>query len=115
MRKRDLVSFLAWAYVNRHRSDREQEYWDLRYSKPSYSAREIKAPPSEEPSNEVASQSNEAQGAKSRRGEDTQLKFSLNNSVITEKPNVKWDDVAGLDAEKEELQLASVLPSKFPN
>jgi SpoVK/Ycf46/Vps4 family AAA+-type ATPase len=118
MRKRDLVPFLAWpytAYVTRHRSDREQEYWDLLNGLPSTYVREIEASPLGEPSNDVASQSNEAQDAQSRKGEDTQLKVSLNNSIITEKPNVKWGNVAGLDAAKEELQMASVLPSKFPS
>jgi SpoVK/Ycf46/Vps4 family AAA+-type ATPase len=118
MRKRDLVPFLAWAYtayVTRHRSDHEQEYWDLLNGLPSTHAREIEASPSGEPSSDVASQSNEAQDARSRKGEDTQLEVSLNNPIITEKPNVKWDDVAGLDAAKEELQMASVLPGKFPS
>jgi len=92
MRKRDLASFLARAYaayVTRHRSDREQEYWDLLNGLPSTHVREIEASPSGEPSNDVASQSNEAQDAQSRKGEDTQLKVSLNNSIITEKPNIK--------------------------
>lgn len=34
---------------------------------------------------------------------------------MTETPNVKWDDVAGLDAAKESLKEAVILPIKFPH
>ena len=35
-------------------------------------------------------------------------------AILTEKPNVKWDDVAGLDQAKEALKEAVILPMKFP-
>jgi hypothetical protein len=50
----------------------------------------------------------------SREHDDGQLKDSLMASIITEKPNVRWDDVAGLEAAKQELRSAVVLPIKFP-
>lgn len=34
---------------------------------------------------------------------------------MSEKPNVKWDDVAGLENAKEALKEAVILPIKFPN
>jgi vacuolar protein-sorting-associated protein 4 len=46
---------------------------------------------------------------------DQKLKESLASCVITEKPNVKWTDVAGLDKAKQALQEAVILPIKFPN
>jgi hypothetical protein len=49
-----------------------------------------------------------------RETDDAQLKDSLIASIITEKPNVRWDDVAGLEAAKQELRSAVVLPIKFP-
>jgi hypothetical protein len=45
---------------------------------------------------------------------DKQLKAALKGSIVTEKPNVRWEDVAGLDAAKRELQQAVVFPIKFP-
>jgi hypothetical protein len=38
----------------------------------------------------------------------------LASAIITEKPNVKWEDVAGLDKAKTTLQEAVILPTKFP-
>ena len=37
------------------------------------------------------------------------------DAIVTEKPNVKWDDIAGLEAAKKALQEAVILPIKFPN
>jgi tetratricopeptide (TPR) repeat protein len=46
--------------------------------------------------------------------EKDRLKASLGGAIITEKPNVKWDDVAGLEGAKEALKEAVILPVKFP-
>jgi len=42
------------------------------------------------------------------------LKDGLSSAIVTEKPNVKWDDVAGLEGAKASLQEAVILPTKFP-
>jgi SpoVK/Ycf46/Vps4 family AAA+-type ATPase len=44
---------------------------------------------------------------------DMKLKESLMSSIVTEKPNVKWEDVAGLESAKEELQQAIIFPLRF--
>jgi vacuolar protein-sorting-associated protein 4 len=46
--------------------------------------------------------------------ETKKLMDSLSGCVVTEKPNVKWSDVAGLEKAKEALQEAVILPLKFP-
>lgn len=41
--------------------------------------------------------------------------YLITGSILTEKPNVKWSDVAGLDNAKEALKEAVILPIKFPH
>ena len=38
----------------------------------------------------------------------------MSSAIVSEKPNVKWDDVAGLEAAKEGLKEAVIMPVKFP-
>ena len=44
------------------------------------------------------------------------LFFSISSgAIVMERPNVKWEDVAGLFAAKEALKEAVILPVKFPH
>jgi len=43
------------------------------------------------------------------------LRGQLVGAILTDKPNVKWEDVAGLEAAKEALKEAVILPIKFPH
>ena len=43
------------------------------------------------------------------------LRGQLTGAILTDKPNVKWEDVAGLDGAKEALKEAVILPIKFPH
>ena len=54
-------------------------------------------------------------GDASRSKDDKQLEKSLASAIITETPNVHWDEVAGLESAKEELQEAICLPLRFPH
>eukprot|EP01112_Ceratiomyxa_fruticulosa_P008957 TRINITY_DN232_c0_g1_i1.p1 TRINITY_DN232_c0_g1~~TRINITY_DN232_c0_g1_i1.p1 ORF type:complete len:440 (+),score=107.82 TRINITY_DN232_c0_g1_i1:271-1590(+) len=47
--------------------------------------------------------------------EEKKRQESLSGSILREKPNVKWDDVAGLFAAKEALKEAVILPVRFPH
>lgn len=51
----------------------------------------------------------------SKSGMAKQLRESLMSSIVTESPNVKWEDVAGLAPAKDELQEAVVFPLRFPH
>ena len=50
----------------------------------------------------------------SQNEEKDKLKDGLASSVLAEKPNVKWSDVAGLELAKESLKEAVILPARFP-
>lgn len=46
--------------------------------------------------------------------ESTKMRGQLSGAIVTEKPNVRWSDVAGLTAAKDALKEAVILPQKFP-
>ncbi|XP_057291230.1 vacuolar protein sorting-associated protein 4-like isoform X2 [Hydractinia symbiolongicarpus] len=47
--------------------------------------------------------------------ENKKYKAQLGGAIVMEKPNIKWSDVAGLEAAKEALKEAVILPIKFPH
>lgn len=47
--------------------------------------------------------------------ETKKLKDALSGAILQENPNVKWDDIAGLEGAKEALKEAVILPIKFPH
>ncbi|KAJ3086100.1 Vacuolar protein sorting-associated protein 4 [Quaeritorhiza haematococci] len=47
--------------------------------------------------------------------ETKKLRSALSGAILSEKPNVHWEDIAGLDAAKEALKEAVILPIKFPH
>jgi vacuolar protein-sorting-associated protein 4 len=42
------------------------------------------------------------------------LRGALSGVILSEKPNVKWDDIAGLEKAKESLKEAVIMPTLFP-
>ncbi|KAM9790465.1 vacuolar protein sorting-associated protein 4B isoform 2-T2 [Syngnathus typhle] len=57
-------------------------------------------------------------GNESDDGDDPEKKKmqnQLSGAIVMEKPNIKWDDVAGLEGAKEALKEAVILPIKFPH
>ena len=47
--------------------------------------------------------------------ESKKLRGALAGAILTDKPDIKWEDVAGLEAAKEALKEAVILPIKFPH
>ncbi|KAF5137256.1 Vacuolar protein sorting-associated protein 4 [Metarhizium anisopliae] len=43
------------------------------------------------------------------------LRNALSGAILQERPNVRWEDIAGLEGAKETLKEAVVLPIKFPS
>lgn len=56
----------------------------------------------------------ESKGDSKADAETTKLKGKLSGAILSEKPNVKWDDVAGLEGAKDALKEAVILPARFP-
>ena len=50
----------------------------------------------------------------SKQDEEAKMAEGLSGNILAEKPNVKWDDVAGLEQAKESLKEAVILPTRFP-
>ncbi|CAN0548271.1 unnamed protein product, partial [Laminaria digitata] len=46
--------------------------------------------------------------------EKKKLRGALEGAIVSEKPNVKWSDVAGLEQAKSTLKEAVILPARFP-
>lgn len=54
-------------------------------------------------------------GTKEDDDDSKKLRGQLANSILTEKPNVQWSDIAGLESAKDALKEAVILPVKFPH
>ncbi|XP_063900708.1 vacuolar protein sorting-associated protein 4B-like [Zophobas morio] len=54
-------------------------------------------------------------GKASDDDEKRDLQKGLMDAIVSEIPNVKWEDVAGLEMAKEALKEAVILPLKFPH
>lgn len=52
--------------------------------------------------------------AKDEDNDNGKLRGQLASSILSEKPNVAWGDIAGLEAAKDALKEAVILPVKFP-
>ncbi|KAH6896714.1 vacuolar protein sorting-associated protein VPS4 [Thelonectria olida] len=66
----------------------------------------------------VAANGSSAGGKAKASGEDDdnkKLRNALSGAILQERPNVRWEDIAGLEGAKETLKEAVVLPIKFPN
>ncbi|ODV86694.1 hypothetical protein CANARDRAFT_6270 [[Candida] arabinofermentans NRRL YB-2248] len=66
-----------------------------------------------------STKSKKTDGAGTGEGDDDndnkKLRGALANSILSEKPNVQWSDIAGLELAKDALKEAVILPVKFPH
>lgn len=47
--------------------------------------------------------------------ESKKLRNALAGAILQDKPNIRWEDVAGLEGAKDALKEAVILPIKFPH
>uniref|UniRef100_A0A8C5GVH6 vesicle-fusing ATPase n=1 Tax=Gouania willdenowi TaxID=441366 RepID=A0A8C5GVH6_GOUWI len=67
-------------------------------------------PVQESPSGEKGNESDEGEDPEKKKFQN-----QLSGAIVMEKPNIKWNDVAGLEGAKEALKEAVILPIKFPH
>lgn len=96
------------------------EYLDRAEKLKEYLAAKLKKKPvavaNSSSAKNLSLESDDEDAPKSKEDIDTKkLKDALSGAILIEKPNVKWDDVAGLDGAKEALKEAVILPIKFPH
>jgi vacuolar protein-sorting-associated protein 4 len=48
------------------------------------------------------------------KDENNKMRNALSDAIVKLKPNIKWDDVAGLENAKKALEEAIILPIKYP-
>lgn len=75
----------------------------------------IKNKESAPPAKPVKESGNKGSESDDEDSEKKKFKNQLSGAIVMEKPNVKWNDVAGLEAAKEALKEAVILPIKFPH
>lgn len=51
---------------------------------------------------------------KTENKEMNELQNQISDAIVREKPNVRWEDVGGLEQAKKVIQEAVILPMKFP-
>ena len=64
--------------------------------------------------NDAANGGDDDNGGGGEDKEKSKMAQQLASAIVSEKPNIHWDDVAGLAAAKEALQEAVIIPVKFP-
>ncbi|KAG8442472.1 hypothetical protein GDO86_011314 [Hymenochirus boettgeri] len=91
------------------------EYLDRAEQLKAYLKKKEKAPVKEGAPRPADDKGNESDEGDSEDPEKKKLQGQLQGAIVMEKPNVKWNDVAGLEGAKEALKEAVILPIKFPH
>jgi hypothetical protein len=89
--------------LERKVSRRKRQGWKVRFSLPTRGYKLTWPRPNRD-------DEDDEQDADSKK-----LRGALAGAILSEKPNIRWEDVAGLEMAKEALKEAVILPIKFPH
>ncbi|XP_009296349.1 vacuolar protein sorting-associated protein 4B isoform X3 [Danio rerio] len=89
------------------------EYLDRAEKLKEYLKKKEKAPAKPVKESQSNDKGNESDGEEDP--EKKKFQNQLSGAIVMEKPNIKWNDVAGLEGAKEALKEAVILPIKFPH
>ena len=85
-----------------------------KYNHPVYENKKKKSKKKQKNSNQKKKKVANKEGGGGEDDEDAKLKDQLSGCLVTEMPNVSWDDVAGLENAKQALKEAVILPIQYP-
>lgn len=101
---KELVTSKVHEYLKR--AEQLKEYLDKA---------KLNSPSSADGSQGAATKSKDSSGNSDEDADTKKLKSALAGLILSETPNVRWDDIAGLLNAKEALKEAVILPVKFPH
>ena len=96
----------------------KKEFVDManKYIKRCYEIKGIEEPIKEVQKKEALPEISKAtEKTKEKSKEEIELERAISDLVITEKPNVKWEDVADLEDAKQAIREALILPLQHPD
>ncbi len=91
------------------------EYLDRAEQLKNFLGSNKKKPVPAENSSTKSNGNSDDEGTDKKDSETKKLRDALSGAILSEKPNVRWEDIAGLEAAKDALKEAVILPIRFPH
>jgi vacuolar protein-sorting-associated protein 4 len=91
------------------------EYLDRAEQLKNFLATNKKKPMPAESGSTKSNSNSDDEGAGKKDSETKKMREALSGAILSEKPNVRWEDIAGLEAAKDALKEAVILPIRFPH
>ncbi|KAH3672727.1 hypothetical protein WICMUC_004133 [Wickerhamomyces mucosus] len=106
--------------IKYEKNSRSKELIRTKFTEYLSRAEQLKEHLDKKEKNAEATSDGSTKAKKSNNDEDDdadtkKLRGALSGAILSEKPNVKWEDIAGLEPAKEALKEAVILPVRFPH